>query len=121
MDIFILWLFVQADSIRSMLSFVAGIAVFITLIVAALWFYFAYIERNEEMVQVFGKLLNKLVIVVVVGAGLTVAIPSSQGIAMIVGGKLAIEGITSEPVVGTAKKIHELVNRKLDEAIAEGE
>jgi hypothetical protein len=105
MDIFMLYLLMQADTISAVLVFFAlfgGAAIF-------LWITFAYTEDLPS------KKIAKMILIfawfpLVIASAL---FPNTKTIAVMVGGHYAIEATKSE----TAKKIIEYVNRSLDKAL----
>ena len=122
MDILVLYLFTRLDAIHAafgFLTFVSFIALFAVIALAASAFGSCSGDEEEEVKDSAAKLIKSATITFLVFAGLYTATPTSRDMAIIVGGHWAYEGVTSEYVTGTALKLHELVNRELDEALAE--
>jgi len=130
MDIFILWLFAQANAINSVITGF-NVAFILALILAVIGYIIRCVVISEntpsdeedeayksarqalrEQVKTFGIFLA-------IGSLFFVVIPDRTGLAIIVGGKLAIEGVTSETVTGTSSKIFELVDHELDVRLEE--
>ena len=104
MDIFILYLFTRLDAI----AFAFGLCTFIALLISL-----AFLMEEKP------ARAKKAFIVAVGMLFLTVLTPTSKDVAIIIAGHYAYEGVTSEQFTGTAKKVFDLVNRELDEALAE--
>lgn len=128
MDIFLLWLFAQANVIHQGL---VGLAVLLSL-GAGMVFLWCGLEQASPMAEHRssgvndmlrkGKKRSKRVFIIgCVCAILAVAVPDRTGLAIIIGGKLSLDAIQSEEASETAGKLYELVNRELDQRLEETE
>lgn len=120
MDVFLLYLFTRVDDLRgiatcfSLVGFIGGLSY--VLFRAVLMVAGDEFKPGERASMEAGLRAFKwpLIAVIVGVIAVKMIVPSQKDLAIIVGGKLAVEAATSD----TAKKVLDLVNGKLDEEIA---
>lgn len=112
-EIILLYLFTRVDAIAhgfGVLSVVTAIASGTFLIAMAVAF-----TEHSEYAGVLKKWVIGLAIVSSVAGGLHVLTPRQKDLAIIVGGYVAVQAITSP----TAKKIYSAIEAMLDDALAD--
>ena len=111
MDIFLLYLFTRVDAIRGACAFIG----FSASIAALSIVMFRSCEMGEDLADAMRGWPKRLLFVVLPAfISAMVLVPSRSDLAIIVGGKLAVDGLQSE----TAKKVYRIVQDMLDEELA---
>lgn len=129
MEVFVLWLFTRADSIQNTFnfwSFLSTPCVLIIIICKAI-LAVSYAECHHDMSGWKDDLINKAVtkfqhwfIFLAIFSTLGYLItPNKKDIAIIAGGYVLVEASKSSVVTETAKKLNELIQGELDEALNE--
>ena len=114
MDIFILWLFAQADTL-SELFLGATIVTGLMAAVAIAGYTACSIDSDFKGGAPFWrKAKNTAVPVFAVFLLLNIAMPDRTGLAIIIGGKIAIEGIKTEEFQDTTRKLYDVIHQELD-------
>lgn len=111
MDIFVLYLFTRVDELRSVINYGAFLTLFATIITLLMWLF--VLDEAPEMIKTCKRWFIGFLVFTTACMSLKVLVPSQKDIAIIVGGHYALQAAQS----GTARKILELVEGKLDEEI----
>lgn len=108
-EYFLLYLFTRLDVVGAMLT-LSGL----TLLVVTPVVWIAAIEDDSG--TTLKRFAKRITFAAVVCWTLFAITPSQKDVALIVGGKLALDISRSQPVQDLASKIYNIVNKKLDEA-----
>lgn len=107
-EYFLLYLFTRLDLVGAAFC-ICGI--FLGAGAAAAW-----MNSSIAADKATEKIAKRLTIAAAACVFACLVIPSQKDVAMIVGGKLALDISRSQPVQDLASKIYNIVNKKLDEA-----
>lgn len=112
LEIVVLYLFTRVDDLR----FALGWCIALTIVIAAMRAVAigSKSDSGDEFNDIRAASWWKFVVIFLMFVSMKVAVPSKVDMAIIVGGKLAVDAVRSE----TAEKVLLLVNETLDEQLA---
>lgn len=108
----LLYLFTRVDSFIEASGLVLAIGIPVIL-----YYVILYIIENNIQLHAIDILKKYIIPPVVVAALICIFTPTQKELALIVGGKFAIDIAQSEEVTETGKKIYTIIQQKLDEQI----